>query len=116
MKKTFKRSDRIAVLIKRSLAEWLQKEVHSLSSNTWVTISDVQLHDDLSMAKIYFTTLNGENNKMVDELNTHRCDFRMRLAKSMRIKKVPQLQFVYDTRVEAIKRINQLIHKAPASP
>ena len=74
----------------------------------FVTITEVKITNDLSFAKVYFTS-NEENRRQVTEaLNKASGFIRSRLCEKVQLRKMPEIHFVYDESVEydIIERIN----------
>ncbi|MCP0912844.1 MULTISPECIES: 30S ribosome-binding factor RbfA [Legionella] len=116
MSNDFKRTDRIAEIILRKLAHIIQQEVTDPRLPKFITISAVKVSKDLSHAKVYFTALNHEPEKTVLILNTAASYLRTILAKTIKLRTVPQLHFVYDESIEYGKRLSRLIDEVnPAS-
>lgn len=107
----FKRVDRVAELIQRTLAELIQKEVKDPRLQGFVTISAVKVSKDLSYAKVYFTVFNGDPAKAQVVLNNAASFLRTALAKIITLRIVPQLKFVHDVSLEYGNRLSRLIDK-----
>lgn len=108
----FKRTDRIAELIQRELAQVIQQEVKDPRLPAFITISGVQVSKDLSHAKVYFTVFKSDPVETAVILNTTASYLRTVLAKSLRLRTVPQLHFVYDESIEYGNRLSRLIDEA----
>ncbi|WP_133127564.1 30S ribosome-binding factor RbfA [Legionella nagasakiensis] len=109
MSRDFKRTDRIAETILRKLAQIIQQEVTDPRITSFITLSAVKVSKDLSHAKVYFTALNDDPNQTAMILNTAAGYLRTILAKTVKLRTVPQLQFVYDESIEYGKRLSRLI-------
>lgn len=107
-----RRPDRIAELMQRKLAYLIQHEVHDPRLPQWMTILDVRLSKDLGHARVYFTAIDDKPDELVDVLSLSAPFLRTALAKSLSLRKVPKLTFVYDASVEYGKQLNRLIDKA----
>lgn len=112
MTNEFKRTDRIAETIKRKLAIMIQTEVKDPRLSKFVTVSAVNVSKDLSHAKVFFTVLNADVQQTADILNAAASYLRSLLAKSMTLRIIPQLHFVYDESIEYGKRLSRLIDEA----
>ena len=71
----FKRTDRIAEMIQRKLAELIQKEIKDPRLPGFITISAVKVSKDLSYAKVYFTVFNGDPEETSVILNSAKSFF-----------------------------------------
>ena len=110
MPKEFSRSQRVAEQIRRDLAELIRLEVKDPRVG-FITLTDVEITPDYAHAKVYFTSMRGEEG--LDEILTglHRASgfLRRELGKRVRIHTLPELQFQYDSSVERGSRLSQLI-------
>jgi len=110
----FTRSDRVAVQLRKDLAVLVHKAVrdHALPS---VSVSDVECTKDLDMARVYVTALLAEQSKAaVKALNDMAVEFRRELSRTSRMRRVPELRFLYDDSVDRGERIEQLLRGDPA--
>lgn len=77
----------------------------------FVTITEVKITNDLSFAKVYFTS-NEENRRQVTEaLNKASGFIRSRLCEKVQLRKMPEIHFVYDESVEYGYRIDDIIER-----
>lgn len=98
-----------ASLIVRELGNILLTEVKDEDLKN-VTITYATVTNDLSFAKIYFTTLNdNKRKKIIDEINNASSYFRKLLAERLEIRHIPELKFVYDESIEEGKKIEKII-------
>lgn len=78
----------------------------------FVTITSMNLANDLSFAKVYFTTLNEDKDKITKELNDASGFIRAILKKrKLDIRIMPELKFIYDDSMEYGNNIDSLIDK-----
>ena len=109
MNNNFKRTDRIAETILRKLALVIQQEITDPRLPSIITISAVQVTRDLGHAKVYFTSFNDNPEETATILNAAASYLRTVLAKTITLRTVPQLHFVYDKSVEYGKHLSRLI-------
>ncbi len=116
MGKAFLRTGRVAEQIQRELAELIQMEVKDPRVGM-VTLTGVEVTQDYSHAKVYFTTMkSAEQAPKAQAGLEHAAGFlRSQLAHRMKLRIMPQLHFVYDTSVEHGVRLSQLIDEAVAA-
>jgi ribosome-binding factor A len=112
MGQNFKRTDRVAEMIQRKLAQIIPLEVKDPRLNGIVTISAVKVAADLAHAKVYFTVLNNDKKLVEAILNAAASYLRSALARSITLRTVPQLHFVYDESIEYGQRLSRLIDEA----
>ena len=78
----------------------------------FVTITSMDLANDLSYAKVYFQTLNEDKEKITKELNAATGFIRSVLKKrKLDIRIMPELKFIYDDSMEYGNNIDSLIDK-----
>lgn len=77
-----------------------------------VTLTFATVTNDLSFAKIYFTTLDDyKREKVLKDINNASSYFRTELAKRLQIRHMPELKFVYDDSIEYGKKIEEVLKK-----
>ena len=79
-----------------------------------VTLTAVQVSSDLEHAKIWFTLLSGDAEQTTRGLQRATGFLRRELARRMRLRMVPTLDFHYDESVERGSRLTHLIEEAVA--
>ena len=109
MNSNFKRTDRIAELMQRKLAQIIQQEIKDPRLTNLITISAVTVTRDLGHAKVYFTVFKDDPAQTAAILNTAASYLRSTLAKTLTFRTVPQLHFIYDESIEYGKRLSRLI-------
>ena len=113
MAKDFARTDRVAEQVQRELAELLRLEVKDPRIRM-VTLTGVEVARDYSHAKVYYTTLQGENSEVQQGLERASGFLRSKIAHAMKLRVIPQLHFIYDSSVERGAHLSQLIDEAVA--
>lgn len=111
MAKEYSRSERVASLIQRELAALLQTYRGDLQLGI-VTISEVVVSRDLSVATIYVTVLGFEGDQLVEQMSGLKDSasfFRKELGHSLRMRVVPELRFVYDDSIDNGMRMDKLL-------
>jgi ribosome-binding factor A len=114
MPKDFARTDRVAEQVQRELAELLRLEVKDPRVRM-VTLTGVEVARDYSHAKVYYTTLSGDDSGIRQGLEHAAGFLRSQLARRMKLRITPQLHFVFDASVERGAHLSQLIDQAVAS-
>jgi ribosome-binding factor A len=109
MSDNFKRGDRIAEMIQRKLSLLIQQEVKDPRLPAFVTISSVKVAADLGHAKVYFTVLDDTPEVTGSILNAAASYLRSALARTITLRTVPQLHFIYDESVEYGRKLSKLI-------
>lgn len=113
MPKDYSRTLRIADQIQRELADLIHNELKDRRVGM-ITLTSVEVSQDYTHAKIFYTSLGSEeDNFLTDKGLEHAASFlRSQLSHRLRLRLVPQLQFIYDESVERGIRLSQLIDKA----
>lgn len=129
------RAQRIADQIQREIAVLIQLEMSDPRVGM-VSVTGVDVSNDLAHAKIYITVLNSlagdeqinadtlsepgvldqlEIEENLKALNKASGFLRTLLAKRLRLRVVPKLQFYYDSSIEQGQRLSDLIDDALAA-
>lgn len=114
MKRGFERTQRVADLIQKSLAQMLLQDM-SDDRFRLVTVTSVTVSRDLSYAKVYVSVLMDEKDKIkqtVEALNRAAKSLRYNLAREIDLRVMPELKFVYDESTAHGFRISTLIDSA----
>ncbi|WP_032463723.1 30S ribosome-binding factor RbfA [Streptococcus agalactiae] len=105
------RIDRVGMEIKREVNEILRLRVNDPRVQD-VTITDVQMLGDLSMAKVFYTihsTLASDNQKAQIGLEKATGTIKRKLGKNLTMYKIPDLQFVKDESIEYGNKIDEML-------
>ena len=105
------RTDRVGMEIKREVNEVLQKKVRDPRVQG-VTITDVQMLGDLSVAKVYYTILSNlasANQKAQIGLEKARGTIKRELGRNLKLYKIPDLTFVKDESIEYGNKIDEML-------
>ncbi len=103
--------ERIASSIAKELSQIFYEEVHNEVLKS-VTIVDVKVTNDLSMAKVYYTFLGDYDKVLVqEELKNASSFLRCELAKRVDIRNTPELRFVYDESTEYGEHIDEILEE-----
>ena len=104
------KQERLAGIIAREVADIIQFSLKDPSIG-FVTITDVVVSGDYSLAKLYVTILNAKANpdEALNNLMKAKGFIRTELGKRLTIKKCPDLVFVLDNSLEKGNRIDELI-------
>ena len=109
----FQRSDRVADLLREILAELLRREIRDPRVRT-VNVTEVKLTKDLRHAKIFFSVLGDSVGKgeALTGLKSASGFIRSKVAKQLKLRFVPSIEFVYDETEEEAQRIEFLLRDA----
>ena len=104
------RQRRVAQIIQEDFAELFRKQAADTQRNLLITVSDVRVTVDLSIAKIYLSIFPNEYRvPIMKEIENNKSQYRnyigQKMAKQVRI--IPELQFYLDTSLDDVERIER---------
>lgn len=103
------RTKRVAELIRQEVSNIIRDSVHDPKVKD-VVITSVKVSVDLDVARIYWTTYNNDAvNGIQAGLERSAGFIRKEILKSVRMKKVPKLEFVIDDSRQEADRIDNLL-------
>lgn len=118
MPKEFKRADRVADALQRSLAKVIQQELRDPRLGM-VNINSVVVAKDLTSAKIYVTFVGVDSTKECEEavvvLNKAASFMRIQVAKELTTRITPRLFFYFDKVAVQGQALSALIDKVVAT-
>ena len=106
------KQEKIQSLFLKEISDIIQFSVKDPNLG-FVTVSDVEVTNDLSYAKVYISFLGKEerNEAGLKVLNRAKGYIRSELAKRVRVRKVPELKFILDDSMNRAKRIEDILEK-----
>ena len=102
--------DRLNNAFVEKISEVLHDDIKDKNINL-VTITDARVTNDLSFVKVYFTTLGDDKKEVLMALNKAKGFIRSKLCEKMDIRKMPEINFVYDESIEYGKKIENIIER-----
>lgn len=103
------KSKKIGSLFVREISEIILEDIKDPHIK-FVTITDCDISNDLSFAKVYFTVLNREyKESTLEALNKASNYIEREVAKRVEIRKMPQISFHYDNSIEYGEHIEEKI-------
>ena len=104
------RPDRVADQIRGEIGQLLAREVHDPGIG-FVTITRVQVTPDLQHARVYYTALGDDRARRNSDRALHRAIpfLRRQIGSRLRLRRVPELEFLYDESIAGQDRIEQLL-------
>jgi ribosome-binding factor A len=109
------RSDRIGDQIRAEVSSMIARDLHDPGVG-FVTVTRVHVSPDLQHARVYYTTLGDQ----VARRNTARAleraapFLRRQLGQRLRLRRTPELAFVFDESIEQQDRIERLLRDISA--
>ncbi len=111
------RPDRVADQIRSELALLLAREVHDPGIG-FVTLTRVHVSPDLQSARVHYTVLGDEKARANSAKALGRATpfLRRQIGSRLRLKRTPELQFLYDNSIAGQDRIEQILNELHAEP
>ncbi len=106
----FAKTDKVADLLKHAISNALLTGLGD-ERLKWVTVTEVSINRDLSLAKVYYTVLEPAltPQSAEDAISENMKELRRFLASRLRLKQLPDLAFTYDQAQESARRIESLL-------
>lgn len=107
------RTKRLASVIQRDLGGILQQNYQP--SGSFITVTQVRLTDDLSIAKVYLSVFTQERDakSIYQYIDDNQDKIRYELAAKIKnqVRRIPELLFFEDDTAEYVNRMEQLFEK-----
>jgi ribosome-binding factor A len=105
------RPDRVADQIRSEVASMLARDVHDPGIG-FVTITRVQVTPDLQHARIHYTALGDDKARAntAKALGRASTFLRRQIGSRLRLRRVPDIEFIYDQSIAGQDRIEQLLN------
>lgn len=111
----YKRTQRLSVLLREEVADIVINRLKDPRLG-FVTVTDVELSEDLRFAKVFVTVLKEqERERTLQILNDAKGFVRSEIAKRLRIKVIPTFEFLYDESIERGFKIDRLLREIGSS-
>lgn len=110
MKKPSHRPERVAELVRQTVAEFLTGEVRDPRIG-FVTVTGVEVSPDLSHAKVRVSVMGDDEarSKSLEGLGSAARYLRAQLAKGLPLRVTPELHFELDKGLEHAQRIDRVL-------
>ena len=101
--------------LRAELAQLLSREVHDPGVG-FVTLTRVHVSPDLQTARVYYTALGDEagRRKTARALDRTVPFLRRQIGSRLRLRRVPELNFLYDDSIAGQDRIEQILNEIRA--
>lgn len=107
------RIERVNSLIRQEISQLLQREVKDPRLGNFIAITEVITAPDLKHTRVFISYLGTEAEKQetLKILTAAAGFFRRELAKSLKLRYIPEISFHEDNSIERGDRISQLIDR-----
>jgi ribosome-binding factor A len=102
--------DRLNNIFVEEISKIIHEEIKDRDIG-FVTITEARITNDLSFAKVYITSLDNNREKVLNALNKASGFIRTLLCDRVKIRKMPEIHFVYDESIEYGKKIEDIIER-----
>jgi ribosome-binding factor A len=113
------RQQKFGKLILKELSEIFQQDKKGILGNLFITVADVRISPDLSVAKVYVSMmLASDKQKALDRLNDRKREIRLALGTRIRnqVRIIPELVFYIDEVEEKATKMDELIKSLNIPP
>lgn len=113
------RQQKFGKLILKELSEIFQQDKKGLLGNLFISVAEVRVSPDLSVAKVYVSMmLTSDKQKVLDRLNDRKREIRNALAQRIRnqVRIIPELIFYIDELEEKAMKMDELIKSLNIPP
>lgn len=113
------RQQKFGKLILKELSEIFQQDKKGLLGNIFISVADVRVSPDLSVAKVYVSMmLAADKQKALDRLNDRKREIRMALGTRIRkqVRIIPELIFYIDEVEENAIKMDELLRNLHIPP
>ena len=106
----YQRADRVGDLILEVIAEVLRREIRDPRVQA-VTLTGAKVSKDLRHARVYFNLLGGQNDRaeVSAGLKSAAGFIRSKVAKQLKLRYAPEIDFTYDETEDEAQRIDELL-------
>ena len=107
------RPERVAETIKREMAEILTRKMRDPRLGGMISVTEVEVTPDLSMARIFVSLLaeGAERDQVMQALARSEGFVRHELAPRLGLREMPTVRFVLDTSIERGARVEELLRR-----
>jgi len=107
------RPEKVAHLMRREVADILERKLRDPRLGSTVTVTDVQVTHDLSFAKVFVTVLGDEaaREQALGALQRASGFVRRELGARLDLREVPEIRFLYDGSLDQGRRVEDLLRR-----
>lgn len=110
------RIERLNNLIRQEISELLQRQVKDPRLSHFVAVTEVSITSDLKSARVFVSHMGSDEEKQdtLRVLSAASGFFRNELARRLRMRRIPELSFQWDSSIERGAHLLQLIDEVSA--
>ena len=113
------RQQKFSRLIQKELSDIFQRDQRGFLEGAFITIMDVRISPDLSVARVYFSMgLVNDKKGLLEKLDAHKKEIRRALGERIRnqARIVPELAFFIDEVEESALRMDDILKNLNIPP
>ena len=103
------RMNKIEDLLHKEIANIIVSRIDNPVIKNTVTITDIKVSKDIRSAIVYFSTLTKDYKKIEKLINTLKPTIKLYLSKSVHLKRIPDLRFIFDDSIIKGQKIDKLL-------
>lgn len=109
-----RRTERLDEEFRRAISEIIIKDIKDPRVSSMLSITRVDITPDLYYAKVYVSVYDTDVKRKatVEALNTAGGFFKSKLNKKIKIRRIPELNFILDNSIEYSIKMSKLIDEA----
>ncbi|AHM61462.1 ribosome-binding factor A [Flammeovirgaceae bacterium 311] len=114
-----KRQQKFSRLLQKELSEIFQRDIPHLFKNTMVTVTDVRVSPDLSVAKAFLSFMLAPNQQqLLEVVNERKSEVRNMLGRRIRkeVRHVPELVFFLNESADYAAHMDRVISNLDIPP
>ena len=90
------RKERMESVLNKELSALVLEEI-DFPDGALVTITNIEVSDDFSKAKIYFSVYPSQGKRDAEKaLLSQRADLRWKIRRTMRVRSLPEFEFIFE--------------------
>lgn len=113
------RQQKFARLLQKELSDIFQRDKKGILDNAFITVTEVRVSPDLSVARVYISMMLARDKKAVlQKIELHKKEIRRTLGEKIRnqARIIPELTFFIDEIEENAQRMEELIKNLNIPP
>lgn len=106
------RQQKYGKLIQKDLGEIFQRDIKHLFNNDFITVTEVRMTPDLSLARVFVSMiLTKDRLALMEKINEHKSEIRKTLGNKIakQVRQVPDLNFFLDESLDNADKINRIL-------
>jgi ribosome-binding factor A len=110
------RIERVNTLLRKEISDLVQHHLRDPRLGEFIAVTGVETSPDLQYAKVFVSSIGGqeEEARVLEVLNSAAGFLRSELARKVRMRRVPELHFLWDSSIEHGDKILRLLDQVNA--